>query len=115
VREKGVWRVPEFGVPGDARQPMILTAHRWGYKRWWGSGYWKYHSFYELPQLEPGDRVEIITQQRKYVYEVYKAEESSEITDYQASVILYTCKFLNASVRHIRYLRLIDPERDTQK
>ncbi len=110
----GVWMVPGYGTPGDLSKPMILAAHRYGWKWWWENEYWKYHSFYLLPDLEPGDTVEIIADQRKWVYEIYAGEEGEDITDYQADLILYTCKFLNSPLRHFRYARLIDPTRNTQ-
>lgn len=112
--KQGVWRVPDFGVPGDESKPMILAAHRFGYKWWWQSQYWRYHSFYLLPELEPGDRVEVISGKRKYVYEIYAGEEGEDISDYYADLILYTCKYLNAPLRHFRYARLIDPAKDSQ-
>jgi sortase (surface protein transpeptidase) len=112
--EIGVWMVPGYGKPGDKTQPMILAAHRYGWDWWWKDEYWKYHSFYLLPELEPGDTVEIIDDKRKWVYEVYAGEEGQEITDYQADLIMYTCKFLNSPVRHFRYARLVDPTKDTQ-
>jgi sortase (surface protein transpeptidase) len=105
--QEGVWQVPDFGEAGDLSKPMILAAHRFGFTWWWNSDYWEYHSFYNLPELEAGDRVEIISDQRRYVYEIYKAEEGDEITDYSADLILYTCKFLNSPVRHVRYARLL--------
>jgi len=108
---KGVWRVPEFGKPGVATEPMILAAHRFGYNWWWQGEYWKYHSFYLLPDLEPGDIVEVISDQRKYLYEIYAGEEGTEITDYNADLILYTCKFLTSDIRHFRYARRIDPSK----
>ena len=111
---KGIWRVQDFGVAGDLTKPMILAAHRFGYKWWWESNYWKYHSFYLLPKLEPGDFVEVIANHRKYLYEIYAGEEGEEITDYNADLILYTCKFLNSPLRHFRYARLLDPTKDTQ-
>ncbi len=111
----GVWFVPGYGAPGDTELPMILAAHRYGWKWWWQSDYWRYHSFYYLPNLEPGDTVEIISNQQKWVYEIYAGEEGDEITDYNADLILYTCKFLNSPVRHFRYARLIDPTKDTQQ
>jgi sortase (surface protein transpeptidase) len=106
---KGVWRVPDFAQPQDTTLPMILAAHRYGYNWWWKGEYWKYHSFYLLPELEPGDLVEVISDKRKYLYEIYAGEEGSEITDYNADLILYTCKFLNSEIRHFRYARRIDP------
>ncbi len=110
----GVWHVPDFGEPGDTEKPVILAAHRFGWKWWWQNDYWKYHSFYLLPDTQPGDRVEILYDQRKWVYEIYAGEEGTEITDYDADVILYTCKFLDSPLRHVRYARLINPETDTQ-
>jgi hypothetical protein len=112
--DKGVWMVPGYGQPGETKKPLIAAAHRFGWKWWWQSDYWKYHSFYLLPELEPGDTVEVIADQRKWIYEVYAGNEGDEITDYEADLILYTCKFLDSPVRHFRYARLIDPTVNTQ-
>lgn len=103
----GVWWVPEFGLPGDLTKPMIVSGHRYGWEWWWKSDYWRYHSFYRLPELQPGDLIEIISEQRKWTYEVYAGEEGTEITDYQADLILYTCKFLNSPLRVFRYAKLV--------
>ncbi len=108
---KGVWRVPDFAKPGDNSMPLILAAHRYGYNWWWKGEYWKYHSFYLLPNLQPGDLVEVISDKRKYLYEIYAGEEGTEITDYNSDLILYTCKFLTSNIRHFRYARLIDPSK----
>lgn len=112
---KGVWQVPEYGDPGDRTLPVILAAHRYGFVWWWQKNYWQYHSFYRLPELEPGDWVELIADQRKWVYEVYAGELGEEITDYQADLILYTCQDLTGPRRHFRYARLIDPTINTQQ
>lgn len=105
--ETGIWWAPGFGEPGDTNQPLILAGHRYGWKWWWRSEYWRYHSFNKLPELEPGDIVEVVSDQRRWVYEIYAGEQGSEITDYEAHLILYTCKFLNSPVRYIRYARLV--------
>jgi hypothetical protein len=112
---EGVWHVPEFGDPGDRNQPMILAAHRFGWKWWWKDEYWKYNSFNQLPETEPGDRIEIISDQRKWIYEIYAGEEGEQITDYAADLILYTCKYLDSPIRHFRYARIIDPTLNTQQ
>lgn len=112
--ETGVWMTPEYGRPGATDMPVIAAAHRFGWQWWWKDDYWKYHSFYLLPDLQPGDTVELISDKRKYYYEIYAGEEGDQITDYMADLILYTCKFLNSPVRHIRYARLIDMEKNTQ-
>jgi hypothetical protein len=110
----GVWQVPGYGQAGDTDQPLILAAHRFGWEWWWQSDYWKYNSFYLLPDTEPGDIVEIIDGQRKWTYEIYGGGEGDDINDYNADMILYTCKFLNSPIRHFRYARLINPEANTQ-
>ena len=112
---QGVWLAPDYGRPGDTDKPIILAAHRFGYKWWWQGDYWKKNSFYKLPQTKAGTLVKIISDHRQWEYEIYKAEEGDELTDYDADLILYTCKFLNSPVRHIRYARLIDPTKDTQQ
>jgi len=111
---KGVWMAPDFGQPAENEMPIIAAAHRYGWQWWWQSDYWKYHSFYLLPDTEPGDLIEIIDDHRKYTYEIYAGEEGEEITDYEANLILYTCKFLNSPIRHFRYARLVDWEKNTQ-
>jgi sortase (surface protein transpeptidase) len=111
--DTGVWLAPDFGRPGDQDQPMIVAGHRYGFKWWWKNDYWRYHSFYLLPDLEPGDTVEVISGKRKYVYEIYLGEEGSEITDYQADLILYTCKYLDSPLRIFRYARLLPVEAET--
>lgn len=105
--ETGVWWVPDFGLPGDLDKPMIVAGHRFGWQWWWKTDYWKYHSFYKLTELEPGDRIEIISEQRRWIYEVYATEESEEITDYHADLILYTCKHLNSPIRYFKYASLV--------
>jgi sortase (surface protein transpeptidase) len=103
----GLWWVPDFGKPGDLDKPMIVAGHRFGWKWWWQSDYWQKHSFYRLPELQPGDIVEVIADQRKWQYKIYQAEEGVEITDYDANLILYTCKHLNSPIRYFRYARLL--------
>jgi len=115
--QKGVWRVPQFGVPGERDKPIVFAAHRYGYLWWWqnGSEYWRYNSFYLLPQLQIGDQIQVIADKREYLYEVYAGEEGDKITDYNADMILYTCKFLTGDRRFFRYARLLDPHRNTQQ
>lgn len=108
--DTGVWMVPDFGRPGDQELPTIMAAHRYGWDWWWQSDYWKYNSFYLLTETEPGDTVEIIYDQRRWVYEIYASEEGELITDYDADLILYTCKHLNSPIRHFRYAKLVVPD-----
>jgi len=102
----GVWRVPDFGNPHDRQLPTILVAHRFGYLKW-TNNYRMLHSFYNLPKLKVGDKVYIAWDQREYTYEVYAGDEGTEITDYSADLILYTCQYLESDRRIFRYAKLI--------
>ncbi len=103
---KGVWRVSDFGAPGEAK-PTILAAHRYGYLAW-SNLYRKQNSFFNLPKLKVGDIVEITWHQRKYVYEVYAEEKGEQISDYSANLILYTCVTLTGEERIFKYARLLE-------
>jgi sortase (surface protein transpeptidase) len=105
--KQGAWRVGDFGTPYARKYPTILAAHRYGYLDW-SNQYRREHSFYNLPKLDKGDRVEIIWNQRNYVYEIFESAESEEITNYQADLILYTCKFLDSKTRIIKYAKLVE-------
>ena len=105
--KKGVWRVPDFGTPYGRSRATILAAHRYGYLKW-SIPYRLKNSFYNLPKTKEGETVEIIWKQRKYVYEIYKAEEGEQITDHSADLILYTCESLNSPIRIFRYANRVN-------
>jgi sortase (surface protein transpeptidase) len=105
--ESGVWRVSDFGDPNDNSMPTILAAHRYGYLAWTNL-YRHLNSFYNLPKLQIGDTVEIDWRQHRYIYEIYAANQGTQITDYSADLILYTCVNLTGDERVFRYARLIN-------
>lgn len=105
--DKGIWIVPDFGTPEINDLPIIIAAHRFGYV-YWSSDFRQKSSFYNLPKLKVGDRVQIIWNQRGYEFEVYKAEDNTQITDYEADLILYTCRMYNSPVRVFRYLSRVN-------
>jgi sortase (surface protein transpeptidase) len=110
ILRKGIWRVPDFATPADQltnrntdkptnwQKPIILAAHRWGYLDW-SSGFRKLNSFYSLPKLKEGDKIQIIWELRKFEYEVYSVQTGTEIPEYNADLILYTCQLWNSPVR----------------
>lgn len=109
ILKTGIWRVPSFGTPSDSCNlssdnclPTILAAHRWGYLEWTAS-FRKLNSFYNLPQLKVGDTIKVIWDQRAFEYQVYATETGTEITDYDADLILYTCQLWNSPVRFFVY------------
>jgi len=103
---KGVWRVSDFGAPNDNGEPIILAAHRFGYLAW-TNPYRHKNSFYNLPKVNTGDLVEIDWNQRKYLYEVYAVSKGTQILDYSADLILYTCETLTGDNKIFVYARLI--------
>lgn len=101
--KKGIWRVPEFGTPLTTNStPIILAAHRWGYLEW-SSSFRKLNSFYNLPKLKIGDKIELIWDQRKYEYIVSNTDSGTKITDYSYDLILYTCQLWNSPIRFFVY------------
>jgi sortase (surface protein transpeptidase) len=105
--EEGIWIAPNFGIPNNNDLPIIISAHRFGYV-YWTTNFRMKSSFYNLPKLRVGDRVQIIWEQRSYEYEVYKVEDNTQITDYDADLILYTCRMYNSPVRVFRYLSRVN-------
>lgn len=106
--KRGVWRVPDFADPtqvGGGR-PMILAAHRFGYLDWTQDFRLK-NSFYELPKLKVGDKIQVIWDQHRYNYQVTRAAEGTKIDDYSDDLILYTCRFLVSPERYFVYAKLV--------
>lgn len=102
ILRAGIWRVPDFGTPPENSRPVILAAHRWGYLEW-SASFRRLNSFYNLPQLKVGDTIKVIWEQRQYEYKVYSTETGTQITDYDADLILYTCQLWNSPVRFFVY------------
>ncbi len=106
--KKGIWRVPNFSSPDlpQSNQPVIIAAHRWGYLDW-SASFRKLNSFYNLPKLSTGDKIEIVWNQRKFEYTVYSTTVDTSITDYKANLILYTCQLWNSPTRFFVYANRI--------
>lgn len=99
ILKKGIWRVSDFATPvSNDNKPIIMAAHRWGYLDW-SAGFRKLNSFYNLPKLKKGDKIQIVWEQRKFEYEVYSVQTGTEIPEYNADLILYTCQLWNSPIR----------------
>ena len=109
ILKVGIWRVPNFATPLDspAQGPIILAAHRWGYLTW-SNSFRKLNSFYNLPILKKDDLIKINWEQRQFVYKVYSTETGTQISDYSADLILYTCQLWNSPTRFFVYAQKID-------
>ncbi len=104
---KGTWIVNDYGTPEQDELPIILAAHRFGYSSW-DTETRNRISFYNLPKIKIGERVSIYWNQREYIYEIYAANEGTYITDYEADLILYTCKYFNSPERIFRYANRVN-------
>jgi len=104
---KGTWIVNDFGTPENNNLPIILAAHRFGYSSW-GTKKRNLISFYNLPKTGAGTKVKIYWNQREYIYEIYNGNVGTHITDYNADLILYTCKYYNSPERIFRYANRVD-------
>lgn len=102
ILKQGIWRVPSFDTPPVNDRPIILAAHRWGYLDW-SASFRKLNSFYNLPQLKAGDTIQVVWDQRPFEYKVFATETGTQITDYSANLILYTCQLWNSPVRFFVY------------
>jgi len=102
--KKGIWRATDWGTPEEkiVNLPTIIAAHRFGYI-YWSAEFRKTSSFFNLPKTKIGDTVQIIWNQRRYEYVLYKSEDNSQVTDYDADLILYTCRMYNSPIRVFRY------------
>jgi sortase (surface protein transpeptidase) len=98
---------PDYGQPDKNDLPIIVAAHRFGYV-YWDRETRNRVSFFRLPDTKVGDEIEIIWNQRRYVYEIYAEDESTYIKDYEADLILYTCKYFNSPQRIFRYATRIN-------
>lgn len=107
ILKTGVWRVPNFGTPETTGTPIILAAHRWGYLSW-TAAFRKLNSFYNLPNLKIGDTLVINWKQRQYKYKVYSSSSGTNITDYSADLILYTCQMWDSPTRIFKYAKRIN-------
>lgn len=89
----GVWRQYEHGVPGSDA-PVVLAAHRWG-DRELTREFRDANMFFHLPQITPGDSVNIFWNGMTYEYEVTKQYISQNVSEI-ADLVLITCKDLGA-------------------
>lgn len=109
--KQGAWIAPEFKTPsGNAllnrNEPVIIASHVYGYPDW-DEDFRDRIAFAGLDDLQAGDIVEIVWQQRKYIYEITAGEVNTEISSYDHDLILYTCVDLSGSdERVIKYANL---------
>ncbi|MFW5702639.1 MAG: sortase [Candidatus Dojkabacteria bacterium] len=96
--DKGVWMPPEFRGPHETEAPMIMAAHRFGYISW-SNEFRRTNSFYNLPKLEDGDEIIIISDQREFRYKVVAKYEAEKTIRLNHDLTLYTCKFFDNDTR----------------
>jgi sortase (surface protein transpeptidase) len=103
----GSWIASDFGNPEEDSLPIIIAAHRFGYV-YWDRETRDRLSYYNLPKTKVGDTIEIIWNQRKYIYEIFDIDDSTYIKSYDADLIIYTCKYFNSPQRIFRYANRVN-------
>lgn len=104
---EGSWIAKDFGSPEDNSLPIIIAAHRFGYV-YWDRDTRNLLSFYNLPKTDIGDTIEIVWNQRKYIYEIVDTDDSTYIKTYDSDLIIYTCKYFNSPQRIFRYANRVE-------
>ena len=84
----------------------MIASHRFGYSSW-SEEKRRLISFFNLPETKVGNRITIIWNQRKYVYEIVEVGETTYVENYDTDLILYTCRYYNSPVRIFRYANLV--------
>ncbi len=103
--EKGVWRMPQYGLPGSQVSPLILSAHRWGYDYM----SWEHRSknlFLNLPNLKENDLIYVVMAAKTYTYRVVLLEDN-EFVSTTSDLILITCRYFDSPVRVFAYAELL--------
>lgn len=114
ILKRGAWMVPEFKTPSgnallERPEPTIIASHLFGYDDW-DAEFRNQVAFAGLDQLEAGDTIEVIWQQRKYVYLVKTSEVSANISTYDHDLIVYTCLDLTGSDQRVIIYAEYSPE-----
>lgn len=105
---QGPWIVNDFGTPDNQFAPIIIASHRWGGIGWTVDERNK-KSFLKIHDTVAGDVITIYWGQREYKYQIYKGNESTAIEDYDADLIIYTCKlYWESPIRVFRYANRIN-------
>lgn len=104
--DKGIYAYPDFSEYGSQTKPVILAGHHYNM---WTSVSKDTQSFQKLDQVQVGDIVTIVDNQKQWTYQIYKIEQATQISEDKADLIMYTCVFWwDSELRLFVYGQLIN-------
>ena len=106
ILDKGVYIYPQYSDIGWSGREVILAGHHYNMNV---SQTKSEQSFQNLDKLEVGDKIQIVDDYKIWTYEIYKVEESTQITEQNPDLMMYTCIYWwDAKLRLFVYGKIVD-------
>jgi len=106
ILDKGVYIYPQYSDIGWSGREVVLAGHHYNMNV---SQTKSEQSFQNLDKLEVGDKIQIVDDYKIWTYEIYKVEESTEITEQNPDLMMYTCIYWwDAKLRLFVYGKIVD-------
>jgi len=106
ILDKGVYIYPEYSNIGWSGREVILAGHHYNMNV---SQTRSEQSFQNLDKLEVGDKIQIADDYKIWTYEIYKVEQSTEITEQNPDLMMYTCVYWwDAKLRLFVYGKIVE-------
>jgi hypothetical protein len=104
--QRGLYLYPDHQNFGWQGETVIIAGHHYNT---WLSPQSSAQNFQHLSQFIIGDRLEIISDHKKWTYEIFMMEQSAQISSVKSDLILYTCVWWwDSDLRLFVYARLLD-------
>ena len=106
ILDRGIYLYPQYNSIGWSGREVILAGHHYNMNI---SEQKRQQSFQNLEKLQVGDRVQIVDDYKIWTYEIYKIEQSTEITEQNPDLMMYTCIFWwDAKLRLFVYANIVE-------
>ena len=106
ILDKGVYIYPQDNQIGWRGKRVILAGHHYNMAVTEEKAA---ESFQNLKKLQVGDKVKIVDDYKVWTYEIYKVEESTQITESEPDLMMYTCVYWwDSKLRLFVYGRIVE-------
>ena len=104
--DRGIYMYPQYSNIGWKGKKVVLAGHHFNMNV---SEERARGTFQNLERLEVGDRVAIINDYKMWTYEVYKVEQSTEITEENPDLLMYSCIYWwDSKLRLFVYAKIVE-------
>lgn len=108
ILDRGIYLYPEYDNIGWSGREVILAGHHYNMNV---SETKSAQSFQNLEKLKVGDRVQIVDDYKIWTYEIYKVEQSTEISEQNPDLMMYTCIYWwDAKLRLFVYGKIVEEQ-----